>query len=503
MSERCASAHRAGVAFRSWRGNGQSRTDKIRRGSRPGLAILALASAAVLAGCANQNTIFRKTDFQDRGVHVLTMDAKQRSVIVSEPVAPESDARDNPYFRRFCAEPPPDALSALSTSASGELGLSGLNSGNASADLKAALAISENASAIQRTQTVNLLRESMYRTCERYLSGAIDRSEFIVQSARDQRAMVAILAIEQLTQAAQPAPTVLMPGAAVTAAGGADLVKAVNDASDNQVDKKNAQAAAQKAYDDANSGAKKCPDLLKVTDKTQVAAADLDAWTKCGAADTALKKANDELAKANARLAAQKDAEAAAAAAPTASATPGEITAPTVIPGRPAADLSGVSGAVERIVEKAFAFDEIQMMCVRVLLDEPKSATVRAVKDNLFDTCARYVAQRAGATPEEVRTITVGLMASGEYGEDVQKEKAIAALFGTLGLDNAAAADKATWADRLDKLDKTLAALAPAPGPADRARIKDAPDVKTLIKDLMDLELTQLRNAAARVAAAH
>lgn len=75
------------------------------------------------------------------------------------------------------------------------------------AQARAEVAIAEAASTTERIQTINLLRESMYRTCERYLSGAINHESFVVQAGRDWRAMLAILAIEQLTLTAPPAST--------------------------------------------------------------------------------------------------------------------------------------------------------------------------------------------------------------------------------------------------------------------------------------------------------
>jgi hypothetical protein len=51
---------------------------------------------------------------------------------------------------------------------------------------------------IERLQAIRMLRESLYRTCERYLSGAIDRASLAIQAERDFRALTAILAIEAL-----------------------------------------------------------------------------------------------------------------------------------------------------------------------------------------------------------------------------------------------------------------------------------------------------------------
>lgn len=97
---------------------------------------------------------------------------------------------------RVCGEAAPEAFNAISAAVANF----GPPVGNTEAEreARAAMTAAELTGGIERTQTINLLRESMYRTCERYLSGAIDRATFLVQAGRDWRAMIAILAIEEL-----------------------------------------------------------------------------------------------------------------------------------------------------------------------------------------------------------------------------------------------------------------------------------------------------------------
>jgi hypothetical protein len=75
-----------------------------------------------------------------------------------------------------------------------------------------------------------MLRESFYRTCERYLSGAITKPQLVVQAARDQRSMVTVLAIEQLTGVARGQSTIISPGGtAASVISGGDAAKLVRD----------------------------------------------------------------------------------------------------------------------------------------------------------------------------------------------------------------------------------------------------------------------------------
>lgn len=97
-------------------------------------------------------------------------------------------------FGVLCAEPSPDAISsfaaALSVNAQQGQQLSG----------EAALAI-QNAVAYTglRTQSIQLLRDALYRVCEGYFSKAINSANFVDLHERYQDNMIAILAIEQLT----------------------------------------------------------------------------------------------------------------------------------------------------------------------------------------------------------------------------------------------------------------------------------------------------------------
>ena len=116
---------------------------------------------------------------------VALIDAKQRAILSSTV---------NDRFR-FCAEPSPDAFTTFS---------SVLNlSKDETATLRAAL--SESGVNIGlRTQTITVLRDMMYRLCERYLNEGINSEALTIQAARDQRLIASILAIEQLTGAVQP-----------------------------------------------------------------------------------------------------------------------------------------------------------------------------------------------------------------------------------------------------------------------------------------------------------
>jgi len=108
----------------------------------------------------------------------------------------------------------------------------------------------ENGTTIARTQTINMLRELMFRTCERFLSGGYDDMELSIQAVRDQRLMVSILAIEQLTGAVAPSPVVINANGSSGAGLGGDAIKTFDKLRDEKKKADTAAAAAKKARDE-------------------------------------------------------------------------------------------------------------------------------------------------------------------------------------------------------------------------------------------------------------
>jgi DNA-binding transcriptional MerR regulator len=91
-----------------------------------------------------------------------------------------------------CAEPSPDALSAIAAQA-------GLSVSDVSQAISAQGGLSETAANIGlRTQTIQILRDGFYRLCEAQMNGLED-VQYAMMLRRFQTNMIALLAIEQLT----------------------------------------------------------------------------------------------------------------------------------------------------------------------------------------------------------------------------------------------------------------------------------------------------------------
>jgi hypothetical protein len=161
---------------------------RVRRGFFAVFAPLCILS---LMGC--QNYIFRSFDLD--GGDSLSVDAKQRLVFVTERGGKRGDKRV------VCAEPSPDALSAIATAGSAAIAfpqvLPGGQTGQASG--KGGFTQNEAAGSIGlRTQAIQLLRDSLYRACEAYMNGVIDRAEYSFILMNIDRVMISIVGIDAI-----------------------------------------------------------------------------------------------------------------------------------------------------------------------------------------------------------------------------------------------------------------------------------------------------------------
>ncbi len=310
---------------------------------------LAIGLLLATSGCAELTSIYHAREVPADKARVVTMDAKQRNILMVP-----SPKDDKGSIWRMCAEAAPDAFSALSAS------------GSLTADIKtqsgkAAAALAETAGTIERTQTINLLRESMYRTCERYLSGALTWDQFIIQAARDQKSMVAVLAIEQLTRAARPAATILTPaGTSSFVANGEEQAALVAKFVSERDDAKAAEADAQRAFKDVAADCKDLPTPPAGADEAAAAK-----WSTCNTARGRLADRTKDRVAATERLDKLLSAMGGAAGLVTGAgaATMGAVPQGGSGQAGNAADLTRIAEAVEKIA-LGTGIDEALMFCI-------------------------------------------------------------------------------------------------------------------------------------------
>lgn len=165
---------------------------------------------SILSGCANWNSIHHNNDLNDTSTYV-SIDAKQRLMITAE--RPVYDLNGNKIRSEniICNEPSPDVFSVYTAALEADA-----SKGD---ELKAGLklATGESGSTVGiRTQSIQLLRDAMYRICEGYLSGGLTQQSYHRLLSSYQKSMVTLIAIEQLTNAVRPSQVSLTAGSNIT-----------------------------------------------------------------------------------------------------------------------------------------------------------------------------------------------------------------------------------------------------------------------------------------------
>ncbi|MCB1885733.1 MAG: hypothetical protein KDG89_17385, partial [Geminicoccaceae bacterium] len=178
-----------------------------------GLAVSCLTLA--LPACNDQHEVFRPFDVD--AVSVST-DAKQR-VILSAVRGTEGKRR-----RVVCAEPSPDAVSALAASTGGSLGVAlpaGATPEQIQANLALTRAVAEQVAYVGvRNATIQLLRDGLYRACEAYMNGAVGDFGYALILTNYGKTMAALLTIDGVTRPGFTGATVLTGTASGNGGGG-------------------------------------------------------------------------------------------------------------------------------------------------------------------------------------------------------------------------------------------------------------------------------------------
>lgn len=209
--------------------------------------LVAILLPVLLAGCAS-NYSLKEFSPTPSGPKSAFVDIKQRAVLSA--VRPGQPANKADVV--MCAEPSPDAISALAS----EIGLDAKYKESVAATL--GIAQQESASFVGlRTQTIQLLRDGMFRLCEGYMSGALSSADFAWLSRRYQRNMVALLSIEQLTRVVQAPAAALATQGMASAARSATAIQTDIE----EIDKTKLRLEKEKAaIDEEMTQAKQLPD---------------------------------------------------------------------------------------------------------------------------------------------------------------------------------------------------------------------------------------------------
>lgn len=343
---------------------------------RTGLVVLALTGVLIAtSGCARLNSIQRNVSLDKTSIAI---DAEQR-VVISVPAKGSS-----PQARIVCAEPSPDVFKIRGAT------FSGLLEKAAKQDLELALSAAEAGQNIGlRTQSIQLLRDAMYRACEGAAGGMLSPTEFGELQTRFQKLTAVLLATEQLTGAVRPvvAPILTTGGSANTGVGLVAIQEELEAA-------RSKEAAQSKAVEEqagkvqplkaaADAAEKKLSDAQDPSDEAKkTLEADRDK------AQAALKPEQDKLDQAHAtlaeltanRLALEQKRQAARSAATTAGGG-----AVFVAVGDPARQMDPkaaekVAEVVKEMVIEVFRQDSASQRCLSHFADLSKAAAEKELE---------------------------------------------------------------------------------------------------------------------------
>ncbi len=319
----------------------------------------------VLAGCGNLQRQSRTFDTQ--GSHGITIDASQRAIYTVSKKFPGGVG-----WQAFCAEPSPDALSALASSF-------GLDASVASKAIGLAINNQDSTASIGlRTQTIQLLRDAMYRLCEGYASGALDRTGFTRLQRRYQHIMLSLLAIEQLTG------PVVAQQVALTGSSSATLGKGLGEIGKMLAEGAADLAAADQAVTDAQALEKSLSDSVAspAAGSTEAQKAELQKQHAAAKKDTVAKTAKAKAAKTYYESLETRLKDAQRMVLQATSSAQGFVPAGAMADGA-TSNIAVVAGHVTDIVKTLIEHDYTRDVCMDVLLsgdaDEINAATFAVV----------------------------------------------------------------------------------------------------------------------------
>lgn len=357
---------------------------------------LALTSMILSACSANHKSIYRYKSLDGGNSGVVLVDAKQREILTRNSLVDANGKPDPRSIRLFCSAPSPDVFSVIaqSLSAGGSFGQQA-SPQSVQAALNLAFSSSETGSTIPRTQTINMLRELMFRTCERYLNGGIDELELSIQSIRDQRLMVSILAIEQLTGAVTPKPVIIGAAGSGGAGVNGEAIVRLDDARKAKEKADGDAVAAQTAFDEENGENKICDGIRTAladgTKPEDLSQAQKDKQEPCKKAEEKKTEALGKQAKATkAYTELSQLANAGGVTVATTNFAQGNGGLDRADVGK----VKNVADAIETIVE--FNFNdrtEVTLFCLRVLREPNLRLELKASGslDKIDTTCIEYI----------------------------------------------------------------------------------------------------------------
>jgi Skp family chaperone for outer membrane proteins len=297
-----------------------------------------------LSACTNPPGTFFKA-FSLRDDVSYSTDARQRVITSTEPKDSSRPGLVDPK-RIICAEPSPDVAIAVANSFA--VGASVLGQGSGSVSAAQAEGLAQLA---ERTVTVQLLRDQMYRACEAYGNGAITGTTYSLIMSKNNKAMVTLMLGETAGGAFGRSL------AAIGLEASAEAQAATQGLADNS-------AAMKKASDDLQAAEKDVAEAKEKLDDKEKIQKDATPAEK-EKADQDVEEAKTELANAEAkRDAAAQRLNQSSEASSKAAAKVAELTAGGGIQHKPTAETAAVLADMQRQFLQTDFSDEYVSACL-------------------------------------------------------------------------------------------------------------------------------------------
>lgn len=179
-----------------------------------GISILiTLLIATFLTSCGNLNSVYRNNKINEN-TNAVSVDAKQRFLVATTVQDKTFDSNGKllreTFFPVVCAEPSPDTFSVYTAA----IEANASKADQITAALKTATGESGATIGI-RSESIQLIRDAMYRLCEAYAANGIEKKDYHALLSKYQKSMVTLIAISQLTGAAAPQQIALSNNASI------------------------------------------------------------------------------------------------------------------------------------------------------------------------------------------------------------------------------------------------------------------------------------------------
>ncbi len=359
---------------------------------------LIVLGALSISACnaANVTSIYRQPDLN--AGRSLVLDAEQYVVI----------NRGN----QTCVMPSPDGLSSVA--ASGGL-LAEITGQGGQGGASSSASVSESAAYIGlRTQSIQLLRDTLFSLCLQAQNGQLDTFNSAVLMRRYQSQLVAVLAVEQLTGAVTAGG-----GSTFTSSGATPgdfvlgLTAASSDITRRQVEITNRLGQIGAQLDDNEIGASQRQALMGERDRLQQEEADLQA------AGTVVTDALTDVAAG--------DSSSAGAALSRAAQM-----APNVFQTNNAAAIASVAQSVENIVTQVAGADHSASLCFEYFRAGQQSTGYRSnAEGDLAQFCNSVLDRVANPTMDRLIGQYVSFVSQGDF----ERAEAMLILIQALGTD--------------------------------------------------------------------